>query len=284
MSSLMKETVLQDGTIAFCLSKQEAKFNYQEVQAYLKNGIQLNRGDVVFDVGANIGIFSIWVSQYLRNQVTIYAFEPIPAIFEVLRQNALRVNPAGIKLFPCGLSNQSKTLTFSFFPKATLISSAYADVSNESKTTFKNLVLQNAKETFPPFLSWLRWVPPFLRPLALDFAIAAASQSEPVDCQVRTLSEIIRESNIQSIDLLKIDVEKSELDVLMGIEAPDWAKIKQVFIEIDDWSACGETIVALLKQHGFQHITVEQEQWRKGSTMFTLYGSKRKDFALQETL
>lgn len=274
MNTLMKETVLQDGTIAFCLSEREAKFNYQEVQDYLKNGVQLNPGDVVFDVGANIGIFSIWVSQYLKNQVTVYSFEPIPPVFEVLRQNALRVNPDGIKLFPCGLSNESKTLTFTFFPNATLISSAYADVSDEARSTFKNLVLSNAKETFPPFLSWLRWVPAFLRPFALDLAIASAAKSEKIDCQVRTLSEIIRESNIEKIDLLKIDVEKSELDVLMGIDNEDWAKIKQVFIEVDDWSACGETIVTLLKQQGFQNITVEQEPWRKGSTMFTLYGSR----------
>jgi FkbM family methyltransferase len=271
MSSTVKETTVHDGIRIFCLSEREAKFTYQEVQEYLKNGITLNQGDVVFDVGANIGIFSLWVSQHLNNDVTIYAFEPIPAIFEVLRRNALRFNPNHIKLFPCGLSNESKSLSFTFFPNATMISSAYPDFSEQTRSKFKDLVLRNSKDTFPPFLAWLRWVPAFLRPLMLDQVIKSASKAEQVTCQVKTLSEIIREEHIETIDLLKIDVERSELNVLQGIDPQDWAKIRQIFVEVDDWSASGDEIVTLLKQHGFHNITMEQEPWRKGSKMFTLY-------------
>ena len=44
-------------------------------------------------------------------------------------------------------------------------------------------------------------------------------------CQLKTLSEVIRESQVERIDLLKVDVEKSELDVLAGIDEDDWPKI-----------------------------------------------------------
>ncbi len=93
---------------------------------------------------------------------------------------------------------------------------------------------------------------------------------------MRTLSEIVREHDIQRIDLLKVDVEKSELDLLLGIEEQDWPKIKQVFIEVDDWVRQGEKIASLLKKHGLSEITVDQEPLMKGSNMFNLYALRRK--------
>lgn len=92
---------------------------------------------------------------------------------------------------------------------------------------------------------------------------------------MKTLSEVIREHDIRSIDLLKVDVEKSELDVLLGIADQDWSKIKQVFVEIDDWNHHGEKIISLLKNHGFNGITIEQDPVLMGSKMFNLYALRR---------
>lgn len=39
---------------------------------------------------------------------------------------------------------------------------------------------------------------------------------------VREVSNILRESDVERTGLLKIDVEKAELDVLEGIEDRDW--------------------------------------------------------------
>jgi FkbM family methyltransferase len=271
MNSTVQETTLSDGSRIFCLSAREAKFSYQQVQEYLKNGLELHEGDIVFDVGANVGIFSLWISRLFNNNITIYSFEPIPTIFEVLRRNALRFNPDNIKLFPYGLSQESKTITFTFFPNATMLSSAYPDLSDQARSKFRELVLRNEKNALPPFLAWLRWVPSFLKPFVLDWVTKSASRGEIVNCKVRSLSEVIREYQIQKIDLLKVDVEKSELPVLLGIESQDWVKIKQVFIEIDDWDLAGDRIVSLLKSQGFEKIILEQEPWLKGSKMFNLY-------------
>ncbi len=68
-----------------------------------------------------------------------------------------------------------------------------------------------------------------------------------------------------------MDVEKSELDVLLGIEEPDWQIIKQVVVEVHDLDSRVEKITALLKEHGFSKITVEQEPIFKGSKIFNLY-------------
>ncbi|BAZ25546.1 methyltransferase [Kalymmatonema gypsitolerans NIES-4073] len=99
---------------------------------------------------------------------------------------------------------------------------------------------------------------------------------EQVTCQLRTVSEIIREYDVQQIDLLKVDVERSELDVLLGIEEQDWQKIKQVVMEVHNLDGRIEKITALLKEHGLSEITVEQEPFLKGYENFNLYALRQK--------
>jgi hypothetical protein len=41
------------------------------------------------------------------------------------------------------------------------------------------------------------------------------------------------------VDLLKVDVERAELQVLEGVAARDWPAIRQVVLEVRDRSSCG---------------------------------------------
>lgn len=66
-----------------------------------------------------------------------------------------------------------------------------------------------------------------------------------------TLTDVIRQHRIDRIDLLKIDVEESELDVLAGIADGDWSKIKQVVIEVESKRNL-DLVVAKLKEHEYQ--------------------------------
>jgi FkbM family methyltransferase len=52
----MNTTTLQDGTKVFCITKPEAKVLDSHIDGYFKHNISVKDGDVVFDVGANIGI------------------------------------------------------------------------------------------------------------------------------------------------------------------------------------------------------------------------------------
>jgi hypothetical protein len=53
----MKKIKLVDGSPVFALRSSEARMLDHHVEGYLTNGIQINDGDVVLDVGANIGVF-----------------------------------------------------------------------------------------------------------------------------------------------------------------------------------------------------------------------------------
>ena len=71
-----------------CLNSEEVPTLYEHIQEYFRNGIQLHKRGTVFDVGADINLFSLWVYQQYNKNVITYAFEPIPAIFNVLQANA----------------------------------------------------------------------------------------------------------------------------------------------------------------------------------------------------
>lgn len=229
MPTLIPETMLPNGMQIFCVRPQEVPIIYGQIQEYFKYGIKLHEGDTVFDVGANIGLFTLWVFNLCEKNVNIYAFEPIPAIFDVLQANAQRFEPDKIKVFSYGLAQESKTMKFAYYPNATALSSAYPDGSKQQRDKFKNAILRNLKDA-PSQVRWLRWLPSFLRSLILDQKLEKAFQVQQVTCELRTVSEMIREYDVEQIDLLKVDVERSELDVFLGIEEQDWAKIKQVVV------------------------------------------------------
>lgn len=54
------------------------------------------------------------------------------------------------------------------------------------------------------------------------------------ECAVTTLAAFIREQRLSRIDLLKIDVEGSELAVLRGLDAAGWATVRQLVAEVHD--------------------------------------------------
>lgn len=263
----MPEIMLPNGLKVSCVQKTEVPILYEEVQQYLKHGIKLEQGNTVFDVGANIGLFSLWLHQHFKGDLKIYAFEPIPEIFKVLESNMQRFGPAHLKAICCGLSSESKTLTFNYYPAATSMSTAYPDNSKEEQEKILGAALYNLNHT-PLFF---RCLPPFLHTKILSLAMHKVFQAKQVACQLKTLSEVISEYDIGQIDLLKIDAERSELDVFMGIKDEDWFRIKQVVVEVHDLSNRVQKVVFLLQKRGFKIARVEQQPAFKDSDLFHVY-------------
>ncbi len=72
----------------------------------------------MFDVGANIGMFSLMVAEKMGGRGRIYAFEPVPQVYACLQANAADHSTAelAITAMPCGLSDKAGTVTFDFHP------------------------------------------------------------------------------------------------------------------------------------------------------------------------
>jgi len=90
-----------------------------------------------------------------------------------------------------------------------------------------------------------------------------------VSARLRTLSSVIAEEGIERIDLLKVNVEKSELDVLRGLDSEDWSKIRQAVIEVDQRDHV-EPITLLLERHGFE-VLVEQDPLLRHTELCYVY-------------
>ncbi|MBM76341.1 MAG: hypothetical protein CMK59_13130 [Proteobacteria bacterium] len=73
----MKTTHLKDSTEISCLLSSEAFVLDDHVEGYFNHGRSIKDGSVVFDVGANIGIFGIRTLQKGSN-IRFFAFELVP--------------------------------------------------------------------------------------------------------------------------------------------------------------------------------------------------------------
>jgi FkbM family methyltransferase len=49
---------------------------------------------------------------------------------------------------------------------------------------------------------------------------------QKIECELKTLSDVIKEHEVGAIDLVKIDVEGSESDVIEGIVEEDWPRMR----------------------------------------------------------
>jgi FkbM family methyltransferase len=252
---------LANGMEVFYQNKNETDFLYEEIfeqQTYFKHGVTLNDGDCVFDVGANIGLFTLLVSQACRD-TTVYSFEPIPAIFETLRLNS-ELYGSTVKLFKCGLAREAGQETFTFYPNVSIFSGRFAD-SEKEQEIIKSFLLNQQEQT--PHETELDGV-------ELDELLRERLTAEPVVCELRSLSEVIRDHAVERIDLLKIDVEKSELELLAGIDERDWPKIKQLVMEVHNVDGRLERIRDIIEKQGF-HLTIEQDDYFKDTSNYNLY-------------
>uniref|UniRef100_UPI00261D43A4 FkbM family methyltransferase n=1 Tax=uncultured Aquimarina sp. TaxID=575652 RepID=UPI00261D43A4 len=250
---------LNDKISAFTYRKAELEFLYKEIfetDTY-SSYIDINEGDVIFDVGANIGIASLYFSQKEQN-LNIYSFEPISKLFNILTMNLFTyAKNANFKVFNCGLGEKEETdIPFTFYNNNTIISGQYAEEKEDLELL--NTYLNNVNKSDQN----------------LKLSEFVINSKEEILCQIKTISSIIKEENIEKIDLLKIDVEKAELDVLNGIEENDWNKIKQIVIEVHDKESRLEKIIKLLSEKGYK-IDVEQESDLINSKLYVVYGVKK---------
>ena len=251
---------LPNGMPVIYQNQNETEFVYREIfeeQSYLKHGITLDDDSCVFDVGANIGLFTLFVGQQCE-RAEVYAFEPIPPLFETLRLNASLYN-FNVKPFGCGLSSQRGRADFMYYPHASIMSGRFANVAEERETVRSYLLNQDTDNGAKS-----------LTPEELEAVLNERLTSESFNCELRTISDVIREYDVRQIDLLKIDVEKAELEVIEGIDPGDWQKIRQVVVEVHDLDGRLGRITSLLKEHGFS-VTIEQDPLLKHTELYNVY-------------
>ena len=70
----------------------------------------IDKGDVIIDIGANLGYYSFLFSRWTGNSGKVFAVEPITIYNEVFNEKANRSGNKNITLFPYALGSEEKTV------------------------------------------------------------------------------------------------------------------------------------------------------------------------------
>jgi FkbM family methyltransferase len=73
------------------------------IEEYNKLNFEINNNDIVIDVGAHIGLFSLYASQFCSKGI-IYSFEPIKENYELLLANVQLNNLQQVHIFNLAVS------------------------------------------------------------------------------------------------------------------------------------------------------------------------------------
>jgi len=174
--------------------------------------------DVIFDIGANIGIYTVkFILQSISmndNNIFVHSFEPVPDTCAQLEEN-LKNNNANChsKVNNIALGSEQSSTTM-YFPE------------------FSGSAAASMKKTHPD------------------------ENNRSIDVTVDTLDNYCLDNNIRKVDLIKIDVEGGELSVLEGGYNFLKKYKPMIFIEIlRKWSAVfnynANEIIKILSKIGY---------------------------------
>lgn len=181
---------------------------------YIRNNVKIKDGDIVFDIGANIGFFSIFsASTFPKSKV--YSFEPNKENFAILCQSLDANKIQNIFPINAALGNEKGILK----------------LYHSRNTGGHSLVDQSG----------------FMERNKL-------AQNDFEDVQVESFKDFLRKEAIQAIDFLKMDIEGGEYDVLLNLSNDDFKKIKRIAMEYHfvDENRNGEVLKKLFNTQGYE--------------------------------
>ncbi|MGC2997754.1 FkbM family methyltransferase [Streptomyces sp. G35A] len=252
---------LPNGLTVWHQNEAETRHFYEDIfehRTYAKNGITLPDGATVVDVGGNIGLFTLF-SHYEAKDVRVFTFEPAPPMFELLSRNVAE-HGVNATLFDIGVSDRESQATFTFYPRSSGMSSFHPDEAEE-KHNLRTIIANQQKKDADTEVAEL---------VADEELLDVRFEAVEFTATLRPLSAVIREQGIERIDLIKIDVQKSERQVIDGIADEDWAKIQQMVLEVHDADGEVARLVELIEGHGFT-VTAEQDETYVGTDIHNIY-------------
>jgi FkbM family methyltransferase len=132
------------------------------------------KSKVIYDIGANIGYYTLIASKAINKNDKVYAFEPFPENVSVLKSNIEANEHQNIQVLDFAISNNVGVASFS---------------------NSDNNVANTLCEDSPTF-----------------------KENKSIEVKTTTIDELVFNNTIEAPDLIKMDVEGTELEALIGAE------------------------------------------------------------------
>lgn len=175
----------------------------------------MKKDQVFYDIGANIGVYSLVAATHLNGQIKIYAFEPVSSSFTQLCRN-IKLNSLQRSITPLNIALSSRDHVYEF------------KINDFTAGSASHMGLLNPEEHL----------------INNEF-------SYPV--HALTLDTAVRLFQLQFPDHIKIDVDGYEYFVLQGsLNTLKYKRLKTIQIEIEENSNEMQNIVKLLEKYMFK--------------------------------
>lgn len=248
---------------------------------YVRHGFTIKDNDCIVDLGANMGLFSLWCTTQAQN-LRLYGVEPIPPLVHLARLNMEDARCASSVLEPYGVGSANNNVEFTFFPRATACSTMYGPSTMERMPALYAGTSISLSDLWSihkgVFLFGLLCGPlyPMIRPIVIERIFRHVLQiHHNYTCAIVTLSDLIERWQLEQIDLLKIDVQGAETDVLKGINDSHWEQIQSMVIEVNAFLGNGEHVHLpdLLQKRGF-HVVRDDDPEIASPGSYFLYATR----------
>ncbi|SEP48398.1 FkbM family methyltransferase [Amycolatopsis saalfeldensis] len=248
------QCTLPNGLACHCVDEAQVATLYREIfdrRCWLDRGLTLADGDFVVDAGANIGLSTLFF-HLERPNLRFLCFEPAPVPFEALQRN---VAQHGIHAVcrPVALGATAGDGVLTYYPRVAAMSSLRADPVADA--TITRTYLRNSGLTDEDACA----------------LVPGDHEGMPVPCRIVRLADEIGSAGLPRVDLLKVDVEKSELDVLAGLDASTWPLVRQVALEVHDADGVLDAVCHTLSNAGFA-VQVRQDPLLSGTNIHDVAG------------
>ncbi|MFG1653244.1 amino acid adenylation domain-containing protein [Micromonospora sp. NPDC049275] len=256
----MSRMTLPDGLSLVAPSADEALFLHRQIfeeDEYGRFDVRFGDAAVVVDVGANIGLFSLWAHRQAEG-VRLVSIEPNPDVLPYLRLN-LELNGVDAEVVATAVTDRVGTEELTSFPELTYLSGLGARAAEATalvQSHYRNTAVAGAELSDDERSALLR---------AAEDRLASTSH------QVTTtdLSTLLDRLGITRVDLLKINTEGAELSVLRGLRPDHWPMVRQVCLEVESSSTVGPAIRTILRDAGF--TVNEVSDWSVGADADVTY-------------
>ena len=156
-------------------------FEFSSVKVFCE---VVRNSKVFFDIGSNIGYYSLLSSAINQKNIIVYAFEPMPSVYDFLVQNIELNKFNNIKAQKLALSDQKGHSTF-------------YSIANEKYINFPQLTGDGG----------------------LSASHSGYRTKINFDVEINTLDNFVNEHMAElKIDLIKLDTEANEHHVLLGAD------------------------------------------------------------------